>query len=258
MSLTFPPSQHASPSYSCSRSLYVFRWELLSTSTLSWWWLCRTHGPKSKESRCHGALAARWMSGSSSPLMNTLSLLLSFGVIKCYQILYYCCSRFLSNKPFCVFLCASFICPQKYLYKIMKSSPHLHKSAPAFWRWTMLLLVVVLVVGLFVGSFLWGIKEKGSHQITQWHYTTGLVHRWRVYRGRHKTRTTSWSVCLFWKNQRKLSRLNSMKCISPLKSQAEYGQTWPFARDCGSASLPAPWGSLPNWYACLWSPSLDW
>lgn len=44
--------------------------------------LCRTDVPKSKECRHHGALAARWMSSSSSSsgLMNTPPLLSLFGV----------------------------------------------------------------------------------------------------------------------------------------------------------------------------------
>lgn len=94
-------SQQGSPSYSCSYS-YIFRWELLSMSTLSYWLLCRTNGPKSKECSHHSALAAQWVSNSGSGLMNLHSLLFLFGVIKCYKILYYCCSHFLSNKLFYV------------------------------------------------------------------------------------------------------------------------------------------------------------
>ncbi len=46
--------------------------------------LCRTSGPKSKECSGHSALAAHWMSNSSSGLMNTPPLLSLFCVTKYY------------------------------------------------------------------------------------------------------------------------------------------------------------------------------
>lgn len=115
-------SQQGSPSYSCSYS-YIFRWEMLSISALSYGRLCRSDRPKSKECGRHSALAAQWMSSSS--LMNMHPLLSLFGVIQCYKILYYRCSHLLSNELFyynSVFYCVSFIyLSLKYLYSIMKA-----------------------------------------------------------------------------------------------------------------------------------------
>lgn len=77
-------SQQASLSYLCGYSS-IHTWELHSRNTLqlsATEQLCRTDGLESKERCHHGALAARWMSSSSSGLMNTQPPISLFAIRK--------------------------------------------------------------------------------------------------------------------------------------------------------------------------------